>query len=81
MFRFFEKLIKPFPSSVPDQPPGSLLAFCRHYTRGMEAPLILMTILTAMLAVLEVGLFGFLGELVDWLSVKNPETLLSVKGK
>ena len=80
MFRFFEKLIKPFPSDVPDQPPGTLLAFCRHYTRGMEMPLILMTVLTATLAILEVGLFGFLGELVDWLSVKNPETLLQEEG-
>ncbi|UZE96260.1 ABC transporter ATP-binding protein [Alkalimarinus alittae] len=80
MFRFFENLIKPFPSTVPTQPPNRLLAFCRHYTRGMEAPLILMTILTAALAILEVALFGFLGELVDWLSVKNPETLLQEEG-
>ncbi len=80
MLRFFEKLIKPFPPAEPEQPPGSLFAFCRHYTQGMEAPLIMMTLLTAMLAVLEVGLFGFLGELVDWLSVKTPETLLQDEG-
>lgn len=80
MFRFFEKLIKPFPPSDPEQPPGSLYAFCRHYTRGMEMPLLLMTVLTAALASLEVMLFGFLGELVDWLGVKSPATLLQQEG-
>ena len=80
MFRFFEKIIKPFPSDIPEQPPGTLYAFCRHYTRGMEVPLILMTLLTATLAMTEVVLFGFLGELVDWLSVQTPDTLLQQEG-
>jgi len=80
MLRFFENIIKPFPSAEPEQPPGTLYAFCRHYMRGMEVPLILMTLLTAVLAVTEVVLFGFLGELVDWLSVQTPDTLLQQEG-
>ena len=80
MLRFFEKMIKPFPPAEPEQPPGTLYAFCRHYMRGMEVPLLLMALLTAILAVAEVVLFGFLGELVDWLSVQTPDTFLQQEG-
>jgi len=74
MFSFFEKLIKPFPSQEPDQPPKGVLAFCRHYSRGIEVPLLLMAVLTATLAMLEVSLFSFMGELVEWLATKDKET-------
>jgi len=76
MFRFFESFIEPFPTAEPTQPPASLLAFCRHYTRGAEKHLLLMAMLTGLLAILEVTLFDFLGQLVDWLSTKDPETFL-----
>ncbi|MGH1438813.1 MAG: ABC transporter ATP-binding protein [Cellvibrionaceae bacterium] len=76
MFRFFERFIEPFPSEEPLQPPSGLLAFCRHYTKGVEVHLIIMACLTGLLAILEVSLFGFLGQLVDWLSTKDPETFL-----
>ncbi len=74
MFSFFEKLIKPFPSKEPDQPPKGVFAFCCHYSRGIEVPLLLMAILTATLAMLEVSLFSFMGELVEWLATKDKET-------
>lgn len=74
MFSFFEKLIKPFPIEDPQQAPKGVFAFCRHYSRGIEIPLILMTILTATLAILEVSLFSFMGELVDWLATKDRNT-------
>jgi ATP-binding cassette subfamily B multidrug efflux pump len=74
MLSFFEKLIKPFPSQEPNQPPKGVLAFCRHYSRGIEVPLLLMAVLTASLAMLEVSLFSFMGELVEWLATKDKET-------
>lgn len=74
MLSFFEKLIKPFPVEEPEQPPKGVYAFCRHYSRGIEIPLILMTILTAILAILEVSLFSFMGELIDWLATKDRTT-------
>jgi len=76
MFKFFESLTNPLPSKEPEQPPVSLLAFCLHYTRGFNTPLIIMSLLTAIVAILEVSLFGFMGQLVDWLSTKNPKTFL-----
>lgn len=75
MFKFFESLTQPLPPEEPTQPPKTLYAFCRHYTRGFGKPLIVMSILTATLAILEVSLFGFMGKLVDWLVTKNPQTL------
>ena len=75
MFQFFESLIKPFPPAPPKAPPKTVFAFCRHYARGTELFLIMMAILTGALAVLEVSLFGFLGQLVDWLNKHTPQNL------
>jgi len=75
MFKLFESLVDPLPQGEPEQPPSDLLAFCQHYTKGFGMPLIVMSVLTAIIAVLEVSFFGFMGQLVDWLVTKNPETL------
>ncbi|MCL1047642.1 ABC transporter ATP-binding protein/permease [Shewanella electrodiphila] len=80
MFKFFESLTNPLPQEEPSQAPKGVYAFCRHYTRGFEKHLIIMSILTAILAILEVSLFGFMGKLVDWLVTKNPETLWQDEG-
>ena len=80
MFTFFESLIKPFPPQDPQQPPKTLFAFCRHYTRGIEFHLVFMALLTGAIAVMEVSLFAFLGELVDKLNAHTPESLFSESG-
>ncbi|WP_215397678.1 ABC transporter ATP-binding protein [Rheinheimera oceanensis] len=77
MLRFFEHLTQPFPAAEPGQPPRGLLAFCRHYTRGMEASLLFMSLSSAILAVLEVSLFSFMGQLVDWLVANDPENFFT----
>ncbi len=69
------------PSQGASQPPSKLLAFCRHYTKGFELPLIIMSLLTMTLAILEVSLFGFMGQIVDWLVDKDPNTLFAEEGK
>jgi len=80
MFSFFERVINPYPPEEPVQPPNTLWAFCRHFTKGMFWPLFYMTVSTAFLAIFEVSLFGFLGQLVDWLVDKDPATLFEEKG-
>ncbi len=77
MLSFFERIIKPFPAAEPTQPPKGIWAFCRHYTKGMEASLILMSISTALLAMMEVSLFSFMGQLVDWLVKNDPQSLFT----
>ncbi|OAJ93315.1 ABC transporter ATP-binding protein [Vibrio bivalvicida] len=74
MFKKFEGFTKPFPEQEPTQPPSGIFAFCRHYTRGFEIPLIIMSVMATIVAIVEVSLFGAMGNLVDWLSSSNPET-------
>ncbi|MGR6837841.1 ABC transporter ATP-binding protein [Aliivibrio wodanis] len=80
MFNFFERLTTAFPKQEPEQPPKGIYAFCRHYTKGFEAPLISMSLLSAVIAVIEVSLFGFMGQLVDWLSTHDRDTFLAQEG-
>lgn len=80
LFRLFERWTAALPESDASQPPSTLFAFCRHYTKGFEIPLICMSVLTAILAMLEVSLFGFMGQLVDWLANKDPGSLLQDEG-
>ncbi|MDC9508245.1 ABC transporter ATP-binding protein [Pseudoalteromonas sp. Angola-4] len=75
MYRLFEKMTSAFPEQKPTQPPSTLFAFCRHYTKGMELSLVLMSVSAALLAILEVSLFSYMGQLVDWLGTYTPQTL------
>jgi len=81
MFTYFENLVRPFPPAEPEQPPSTLFAFCRHYTRGIELHLIIMAVATGLIAIMEVSLFVFLGRLVDWLGSSDPETFLAKEGR
>lgn len=76
MFSFFERLTQPFPDASPTQPPSGMLAFCRYYTQGMWKVILVVSLLSAIVAVLEVALFGFLGQLVDWFSEHDRATFL-----
>ncbi|NAZ93999.1 ABC transporter ATP-binding protein [Vibrio toranzoniae] len=80
MFNWFENLTKPFPSHETEKPPRSLFGFCRFYTRGFEVPLVLMAILSALIAISEVALLRYLGELVDILANQDRETFWQDQG-
>jgi len=76
MFAFFENLLPPFPPEMPARPPATLVAFCRHYTRGAWPWIFIVSALVAAIAAIEVLLFGFLGEVIDWLSSADKATFL-----
>ncbi|EKO3918873.1 ABC transporter ATP-binding protein [Vibrio fluvialis] len=76
MYKKFESFTQAFPQDEPQRPPNTLWAFCRHYTKGYEKPLMVMALLSTTIAIIEVSLFGFMGQLVDWLSTSNPEAFL-----
>ncbi|UGY09434.1 ABC transporter ATP-binding protein [Phyllobacterium pellucidum] len=80
MFRWFEERLEPFPPAEPSEPPRSLVAFCLHYTRGVWPFIAVMAVCTALIAVLEVSMFAFMGNIVDWLSNHSRETFLSEEG-
>lgn len=76
MFSFFERLTNPFPAEPPTQPPTTMVAFCKHYTKGMWAVLLTVSLLSAIVAILEVTLFGFMGKLVDWFAERDRATFV-----
>ena len=80
MFRFFEHRIAPFPEARPEAPPKAFRAFVWYYVRDALPWLILMSVFTAIIAVGEVALFGFLGGIVDWLSSAEREGFLEREG-
>ena len=80
MYAYFEKLINPYPSDPPEQPPGTLFKFFWHYCRRAWGVLALMTLSIAVLSAIEVSLFGFMGNIVDWLGEADRETFLEEEG-
>ncbi|RUO43758.1 multidrug ABC transporter ATP-binding protein [Aliidiomarina taiwanensis] len=80
MFKWFESRLNPFPEAEPSQPPRGFFAFCRHFTRGSEPYLIGVALFMALVAITEVWLFAFLGNIVDWLAVQDRATFLSNEG-
>src|SRR5690606_13442384 len=79
MFGWFEKRLDPFPTAEPVEPPRTLFAFCWHFTRPAWRFVLLSAVLMALIAVIEVWMFGFLGHIVDWLSMQNRDTFLQTE--
>ena len=80
MFGFFERRLDPFPDTRTGMPPTQLWPFIFHYVKDARTWLIFMAILSALLGAAEVLLFGFLGQIVDWLALSEPETFLNDYG-
>jgi len=78
---FFEGLIEPFPDAADAQPPGRLLPFLWFYVRGSWSYLLMMAVLSAVISILEISIFGFLGNLVDWLGSREPQEFFSAEGR
>ncbi|HUV32549.1 MAG TPA: ABC transporter ATP-binding protein [Devosiaceae bacterium] len=80
VFTWFEGLLHPYPGAPPSRPPEGLVAFCLHYVQGAKALLAVMGALAALIAIIEVSLFGFLGTVVDWLANADRETFFQTEG-
>lgn len=76
MLRFFERLTQPFPPIYDEQPPNRLLAFCLHYAKGFKRFIAVLTVISAVQGALEVMLFSFMGDIVNWLGQYNRDTFL-----
>ena len=79
-FRWLEQLVNPFPPAQPDMPPPGLMAFAWHYTRPFWPLLLVSMGFSAVIALLEVYLFAFLGDLVDLLSAADRATFWAEHG-
>jgi ATP-binding cassette subfamily B multidrug efflux pump len=81
MFSFFEKLVNPFAGGGLEQPPKSFWAFCWHYTKPVAPYMIIMSVLSAIIAVIEVKLYGYVGELIDWFSETDRAQFFDLHGE
>jgi ATP-binding cassette subfamily B multidrug efflux pump len=80
LFRFFEKLIQPYPAAEPALPPTGFFAFLWACTRGVRLKIAAMATLTALMSGFEALLFGVLGRVVDWLGGQEPSRLWDDRG-
>jgi len=80
MLRWFEKRLDPYPTDDPVEPPKGLVAFCLHYSHGAKKWLALMAFAAAAVALGEIVVFGFIGDVVNWLAGADPETFLQTDG-
>ena len=68
MFAWFERRIDPYPADNPSMPPATLWRFMLHYSHGALPWLALLAVFSGVIALIEVMLFGWLGDLVDRLA-------------
>jgi ATP-binding cassette subfamily B multidrug efflux pump len=80
MLRWFESRLDPYPKADPVEPPKGLLAFCLHYSHGAKRWLALMALAAAGVAMGEIIIFGFIGDVVNWLAGADPATFLGTDG-
>ncbi|WP_309083251.1 ABC transporter ATP-binding protein [Chelativorans sp.] len=80
MFNWFERRLEPFPAEEPQEPPRTLIAFCLHYSKAARPHLIANAVLAAMIAIGEVSMFSFVGNIVDWLADQDRATFLETEG-
>lgn len=77
LYHWFEQRLDPFPPVSLEQPPRGLVPFCLHFTRGAWPYIICAGLLMVLIAITEVWLFSFIGNIVDWLSVQSRETFVA----
>lgn len=81
MFRFFENLVDPYqPYQENDTPPTRLIPFLVNYAEPFRAVFWIAVSLSVLIAFVEVWLFFYMGELVDYLSTASPATFWSRHG-
>ena len=80
MFSYFESRLQPFPETRHGAPPTGLVRFCWHYAKEAGPWLIVMSLLTALISVGEVALYGFLGGIIDWLAASSREGFMAREG-
>ena len=80
LFGYFERLVDPFPKAEPARPPSALFPFLLYYSRPVAPWLVVMSLATAAISVLEIVFLGYMGQLVDWLAAAERETFLDDHG-
>jgi len=81
MYRFFEKLLNPYPETEAAPLPTNFFSFIWQCTVGVRGYILAMILTTAIIGIFEAILFAFMGNIVDWLSHTTPSELWAKEGK
>lgn len=63
-----------FPTTQPGKPPNTLGGFVIYYARPFWPLIAVGALFATIISLLEIFLFSFVGDLVDWLSTSSPDT-------
>jgi ATP-binding cassette, subfamily B, multidrug efflux pump len=80
LFRWFEARNEVFSPEQPERPPSDLWGFVKYFAWPFRWMIVACTIAVAIVALLEVLLYSYVGTLVDWLAGANRETFWSDHG-
>lgn len=72
MYRFFEKLVSPYPKDDPQPAAKNFFSFIWQSTKGTRVFMLLLIILSGLSGAFEAFLFAALGKVVDWLAEVEP---------
>ena len=80
IWRWFERLVPPFPAQDRGVPPKGLVRFILFYTQGLWKFLIIIALLTAFMAIGEALFFSCMGLIVDWTTSTLPSFFIEDHG-
>ena len=77
LFSYFEARIDAYPAASPERPPATLWGFTLHFARPILPWLMAMSGLSAVFAIIEIILIGYLGTLVNRMTELGPERFMA----
>ncbi|MEX0853098.1 MAG: ABC transporter ATP-binding protein [Bauldia sp.] len=77
---WYERLIDPLPDDPVVRPPDTVAAFYLHFIRPVKWLILVVLVLSLISALIEMGLFVFLGWLVDWATVTPSDKFFAEHG-
>ncbi|TCK28943.1 ATP-binding cassette subfamily B multidrug efflux pump [Ancylobacter aquaticus] len=80
IFALFEKLVDPFHPTPVARPPEGLLAFYWHFVRQTGWVYVAALAAAFLVAIIEVSLFRYIGQIVDLVQASSPQTIFSDHG-
>jgi ATP-binding cassette, subfamily B, multidrug efflux pump len=80
-FGWLETRVDSFPPEQAGMPPPAFWQFIWYYTRPFWPVILASSVLSAVIALIEVSLFGFLGNMVDWLAHADRATFWQTHGR
>jgi ATP-binding cassette, subfamily B, multidrug efflux pump len=77
---WYERLIDPLPKDSVVRPPDSVLAFYLYFIKPIKWLILVVLVLSFLSSIIEMGMFIFMGWLVDWMTTTPPDVFFARYG-